>query len=104
MKYASSESRKVTDPDDGRDFTEAWRSCPNCNQYYMNQLQDDMVNEFDSFVKKEFPQSKWRRMLALLLKSAMLDEDDDIEKISYKMITLFKEMHANGERQLCIVV
>ena len=99
VKYASSESRKVTDPDDGRDFTEAWRSCPNCNQYYMNQLQDDMVNEFDSFVKKEFPQSKWRRMLALLLKSAMLDEDDDIEKISYKMITLFKEMHANGENK-----
>ena len=35
-------------------------------------------------------------MLTLLLKSAMLD-DDDIEKISHKMISLFRKMHSDGE-------
>ena len=96
MKYASEKSRKVTHPDDhDEDFTTAWRSCSNCNQSYTGELQVGLIDKCLEFVEREFPDSQWRLLLALLLKSAMLKGRDSID-ISYKMISLMDEMKSNN--------
>lgn len=96
VKYASEKSRKVTHPDDhDEDFTTAWRTCSNCNQSYTGELQVNLIDKCLEFVKKEFPDSQWRLLLALLLKSAMLKGRDSID-ISYKMISLIDEMKSNN--------
>jgi len=95
VKYASEESKKVTNPDGELDFTLAWRICPNCHQSYMNQLQDDMINECLVFVERDYPNSKWRLVLALLLQCVTLS-GDTAKKVSYKMISLIEEMKSDN--------
>ena len=97
VKYASGESRKVTNPDGQQDFTLAWRICPNCHQSYMNQLQETMtmINECLAFVEREYPTSKWRLALAMFLKCVNLEIGDD-KKFFYKVISLIEEMKSNN--------
>jgi hypothetical protein len=40
---------------DTTEFREPWYICPNCHQYYQNELAVDIASKFVSFVRRQYP-------------------------------------------------
>jgi len=56
-----------------QEFITPWYLCPNCNQYYQNELAIDIANRFVSFVRRQYPRDTQRQVESLFVKLGALD-------------------------------
>ena len=69
--FAASKSERW-DGCDMKEFTKPWGVCPNCHQYYQNELRIDIATEFGVFVRREYPDDTQMQVEALFLKLCAL--------------------------------
>jgi hypothetical protein len=50
------------------EFTDPWRECPGCHQYYQNELRIDIATKFVFFVRRQYPQDTQKQVEALEVK------------------------------------
>ena len=80
--YAASKSKQAKP-----EFVDPWLECPNCHQFYQNELGIDIATEFVSFVRRQYPDDTQRQVEALHLKLASLIEILDRLKPVQKRVT-----------------
>jgi hypothetical protein len=68
--YAETKSKQARD---AIEFSDPWRECPSCHQYYQNELAVDVASKFVSFVRKQYPKDTERQVEALYVKLYAFD-------------------------------
>jgi hypothetical protein len=67
---------------DTTEFREPWYICPNCHQYYQNELAVDIASKFVSFVRRQYPDDTQSQVEALHLKlAALIDILDGLQPV-----------------------
>ena len=84
-----------------RQFAQPWRSCPNCKQYYQNELAVELASEFVAFVEGKYPGDLLKHITALDRKlSALISVADCLEpkqreeakQIANKILSMIEQM------------
>jgi hypothetical protein len=57
-----------------KEFNKSWHTCPNCHQYYQNELSIDIANKFVLFVRRQYPRDTQRQVESLYVKLGALDD------------------------------
>ena len=69
VEYAKQKSEQWSNEEDpDYDLTEAWQTCPNCEQDYQNELAINLANEFAAFAEKKYPDDRVVHLESLDLK------------------------------------
>jgi hypothetical protein len=64
-KYAETKSMQAVEV---TAFRDPWKICPSCRQVYQNQLGNDIVSKFVSFVRRKYPDDTRMQVESLFVK------------------------------------
>jgi hypothetical protein len=77
--YAATKSKQVNEMNE---FVNPWRDCPSCHQEYQNELAVDIMNNFVSFVRRQYPDDTKRQVESIHLKlRALMDMLDRLQPV-----------------------